>query len=78
MVEQVSIDKNNTADRITAKDILKLISGIRKHIENDQCRCCKIALLNIFSTENVEANSLENQSTEPAEVAEKWSDYEDA
>jgi len=78
MVAQVPTDINITSDKITAKDVIKLISGIRSHIENDHCRCCKIALLNIFSTENVEANSLENQSTEPAEVAEKWSDYEDA
>ena len=78
MVAQVPTNINITSDKITAKDVIKLISGIRIHIENDRCRCCKIALLNTFSVENIGASSLGDQSTEPAEIAEKWGVYKDA
>jgi hypothetical protein len=77
-VQQVPARSTQTSVKTTASDVFKLISGIRRHIENDHCRCCKVALLNSFSVEKIGAGSLGDQATEPAEVAEKWSDYEDA
>ena len=69
-VEQVSTNNAQTSYRTTATDIFKLISGIRRHIENDHCRCCKVALLNTFSVENIGAGSLGDQATEPADAAD--------
>jgi hypothetical protein len=55
-----------TSSQTTATDAFKLISGIRRHIENDHCRCCKAALLNIISVENIGAGSTGDQAIEPA------------
>jgi hypothetical protein len=68
LVEQVSTNSTQTSYRTTATDVFKLINGIRRHIENDHCRCCKVALLNTFSLENIEAGSAGDQATEPAET----------
>jgi hypothetical protein len=65
-VEQVSTNSTQTSYGTTATDIFKLINGIRRHIENDHCRCCKVALINTFSVQNIGAGSTGDQATEPA------------
>jgi hypothetical protein len=65
LVEQVPSNSTQTSNRLTATDAFKLINGIRKHIEADHCRCCKAALLNIITVENIEAGSSGDQATEP-------------
>ena len=70
LVKQVPTISTQTSSRATAKEAFKLISGIRGHIENDHCRCCKVALLNTLSLENIGAGSLGDQATEPADAAD--------
>jgi hypothetical protein len=70
LVEQVPTISTQTSSRATSTEAFKLISGIRRHIENDHCRCCKVALLNTFSVENIGAGSLGDQATEPADAAD--------
>jgi hypothetical protein len=66
LVEQVPTISTQTSSTAAAREAFKLINGIRRHIEKDHCRCCKIALLNTISVENIGAGSLGDQATEPA------------
>jgi hypothetical protein len=71
MVQEAPTNSTQTSNRTTATDAFKLINGIRRHIEDDHCCCCKAILLNIVSAENIGAGSTGDQATEPAVAADK-------
>jgi hypothetical protein len=58
--------QSQTFNTKTATEAFKLISGIRRHIEDDHCCCCKAALLNSISVENNMAGPLGGKTSEPA------------
>jgi hypothetical protein len=66
LVEQVPTNGTQSSNRKAATDAYKLINGIRRHIKDDHCHCCKAALLNIFFAENNVAGSTGDQAIKPA------------
>jgi hypothetical protein len=65
-MDRASSNNLQTSEAMVAIDAIKLISRLRKHIQNDDCQCCEKILLDTFFIQNNVAGSTGDQAIEPA------------
>lgn len=64
-MNRASSRKLQTPEAMVATEALKLISRLRKHIQNEDCQCCE-KILDTFSIQNNVAGSIGDKAIEPA------------
>lgn len=67
IVQESPHGSSHSSNATIATDAIKLITRIRRHIQDDQCKCCKVALMIDLFKQNNKAGSLGDETTEPAD-----------